>query len=53
MCVYVAIIALVLAVVLWCMDSVAALQCNGYGLDSSLAGYLDKGSVHWKGWPGM
>ena len=31
------------------MDSAAALKCIGYGFESSLAGHLDKGSVHWRG----
>ena len=48
MCVYIAIIAAILAVTLWCVDSAAALKCNGYGLESWLAGHLNKGSVHWK-----
>ena len=47
MCVYI-IIATIRAAVLWQVDSAAALKCNGYGLESSLAGHLDKGSVHWK-----
>ena len=29
MCIYVAIIAIILAVMLWSMDSVTALRCNG------------------------
>ena len=45
-CVYIALIAVILAVMLWCMDSAAALKCNGYGLESLLTGYLDQGSVH-------
>ena len=35
------------------MDGAAALKCNGYRLKSSLTGYLDKGSVHWRGRPSM
>ena len=31
------------------MVSAAALKCNGYEFESSLAGYFDKGSVHWRG----
>ena len=31
------------------MDSAAALKCSGYGFKLSLAEYLDKGSVHWRG----
>ena len=46
MCVQIAIIAMILAVTLWCMDGGAALKCNGYGLESLLAGHLVKGSVH-------
>ena len=29
--------------------SAAALKCNGYGLESWLAGHLHQGSVHWRG----
>ena len=42
MCTYIAIIATILAMTLWCMDSAAALKCNGYRLESLLAGNLDK-----------
>ena len=28
------------------MNHPAASKCNGYGLESLLAGYLDKGSLH-------
>ena len=35
------------------MGSAAALKCNGYGFESLLAGYLDKGSVHWREGPNM
>ena len=53
MCVQIAIIAAILAVMLWHEDSAAALKCNDYGLESLLAGHLDKGSVHWRGKPNM
>ena len=46
---YIAIIATILAVTLWYMDSAAALKCNDYTLESLLTGYLDKDSVHWRG----
>ena len=52
MCVYMAIFyvfSIILQVMLWCMDSAAALKCNGCGLESLLAGHLDKGSVQWWG----
>ena len=42
MCLYAAIIAMILAMKLWHMDSAAALKCNGYGLESSLAEHLEK-----------
>ena len=42
MCVYIAIIAIFLAVTLWRVDRAAAIKCNGYRLESSLAGHLDK-----------
>ena len=48
-CVYIAIIARILAVMLRRMDRAAALKCNDYGLESLLAGHLAKGSVHWRG----
>ena len=38
--VYTAIIATILAERLWGMDSAAALKCNGYGLESLMAGPL-------------
>ena len=44
MCVYIAIIAAILAVMLWRMDNATALKCNGYRLESSLAGNLYKSS---------
>ena len=53
MCAYIAIIAAILQVNLWCMNSATALRCNGYGLESWLARHLKKGSVHWRGRPGM
>ena len=45
MCVYTAIMALILAAMQLHVSSAAALKCNGYGLEFSLAGHLDKGSV--------
>ena len=42
MSVYIAIIATILQVTLWHMDSAPALKCNGYGLESWLAGHLEK-----------
>ena len=48
MCVEIDIIATILAVTLWCMDSAAALKCNDDGLESLLTGYLEKSSKHWK-----
>ena len=42
MCVFIAIIAIILAVTLWFMDSAADLKCNGYGLNSLLAGHLTR-----------
>ena len=29
------------------MDSAGDLKCYGYGLESSMAGHLEKSSVHW------
>ena len=49
MCVYIAIIAIILQVTLWCMDSTPALKWNGYRLESRLARHLVKGNVHWRG----
>ena len=43
---------MILRVLLWCsqvVDHAAALKCCGYGFESLLAGYLDKGSVHCRG----
>ena len=42
-----------LAVMLWHVNSATALKCNGYGMESLLAQHLDKGSVPWRGGPGM
>ena len=53
MCVYIAIIATFLQVTLWRVGGAPALKCNGYGLESWLAGRLEKGSVHWSGRLGM
>ena len=53
MCVYLAKIVIILAEMLWHMDNAAAMKCNGERLESSLAGHLDKGSVHWWGGPSM
>ena len=53
MSVYTAIIATFLAMKLRHADSAAALKYNGIELDSWLSGHLDKGSVHWRGEPGM
>ena len=39
---YIAIIATILAVLLWHIDSAAALKCNGSGLECSLTGHLRK-----------
>ena len=44
--VYIVMIARILAVTVWCMDSVAALECNGFRFESWLTGHLDKGSVN-------
>ena len=49
MCIYIAMITTVLSVMLWHADSTVALKCNGYGLESWLAGHLEKGCVHWRG----
>ena len=46
MCVYIAIIAKILQVMLQRVDSAPALKCNGYELESWLAWHLEKGSVH-------
>ena len=48
MCVYIAIIATILQVMMWCMVSAPALKCNSYGLQSRLTWYLEKDSVHRK-----
>ena len=62
MCVYIAIIATILSVTLWRIDSEPALKCNSYRLKSLLCwGQRERqcalegryvnvwGSVHWKG----
>ena len=53
MCFYIAIIATILAVMLWHVDSAPALKCIGSGLKSLLAGHLEKDSAHWRGRPSM
>ena len=45
MCIY---ISTILPVMLWHVDSAPALKCNGYGLESWLAGHLDKSIIHWR-----
>ena len=35
-----------MAVILWPVDSAATLKCNDYRFESSLAGHLQKGSIH-------
>ena len=45
-CFYLTIVATILAVMLWCIDSVAALKCNKYEYKSSVARLLNKGSEH-------
>ena len=50
MCVYVAIIAAILQVTLWRVNSAASLKCNGgYRLETWLAGHLDIGGIHQRG----
>ena len=49
MCDCIAIIATILAEMMQCVDSAAALKCNGSGLLSWLAGHFEKGSVRWRG----
>ena len=47
---------MILAVMLLCVDSVVVIKCNGYSFKSSLAEYLDKSNVDWRGsahWEGM
>ena len=51
-CVYTTLTATILEVTFWHMESAVALKCNGNGLESLLAGLLEKSSVHWRG-PGM
>ena len=53
LCVYNAIITKILQVMLWCVDSAPVLKCYGSELESWLAGHVEKGSVHWRGRPGM
>ena len=53
MCVYIAIIATILQVTQWRVDSAPALKRYGYRLESWLAGHLEKGCVHCRGRPGM
>ena len=49
MSVNIAIIATILAEMLWHMDSAAASKCNGYEYEFLLAGHLDKSSIDWRG----
>ena len=49
MCIYIAVIATILAVMLWQVDSTAALKYSGYVMELLLAGYFGKSSVHCKG----
>ena len=49
MCVYIAIIATILQVKLWCIDSTPALECKDFELESLMAGHFKKGSVHERG----
>ena len=53
MCVYIAIIATILQVMLWREDSAPALKCNVYELESWLPGHLEKDNVQWRGRPCM
>ena len=46
MCVYIAIIAAILQVMLWYMDGAPDFKCNVFELESWLAGHLEKGSVY-------
>ena len=63
MCVYIAIIATIVQLMLWRMDSAPALKCNDYRLESRIARQLEKSkctlerevwyvniwhSVHWE-----
>ena len=52
-CVYIAIIATILQVMLCRMDCTPALKCNGYDLEFWLAGHLQKDSPNWTGRPDM
>ena len=53
MSVYIAKIAIIVAWMVWHMDSAAAVKCIGYRLESLLAGHFNKGSVYWRGETGM
>ena len=53
MCVYLAIIATFLAVTLWFINNGAALKSSDYGLESLLAGHLEKSNVYWRQGPSM
>ena len=46
MCVFIAIIATIVPVILWHVNKAADWKYNGYELESWLAGHLNKGSVH-------
>ena len=43
------IIAGILPMTLWRVDSAAALKYNGYEFELLLAGHLDNGCAHWRG----
>ena len=49
MCAYIALIAIILAVILWCIDNAAALRCNGYEFESLLTGLLEMYRVVYTG----
>ena len=53
MCVYIAIIAAILQVMMLCVNNAPALKCYSYELESWLAGHLENGNVHWRGRQGM
>ena len=53
MCLYIAIIATILPVKLWGVNSALLLKYNGCELVSWLAGHSEKDSVHWRGGPSM
>ena len=44
--------ASILVMTLWHMDSVAAIKCNRYGLESLVAGHLRERQCALKGGPG-